>query len=153
MGFRPSGLREHYLKFDFAKTWGIMEAAGFDYDTTVGTNDRLGFKVGLATPFHPPDGSWSPMSLLELPLVLMDTTLWGYLKRSEEEGLGDAVRMMNAVEEVEGLFTLLWHQEAVRMKGGRHVLAAPRQSSRGGVASWGAGPRYPAGGGGVPSRS
>ena len=59
------------------------------------------------------------MSLLELPLVLMDTTLWGYLKRNEEEGLGDAIRMMNAVEGVEGLFTLLWHQEAVRMKGGR----------------------------------
>ena len=59
------------------------------------------------------------MNLLELPLVLMDTTLWGYLKRTEEEGFADAMRMMKAVEEVEGLFTLLWHQEAVRMRGGR----------------------------------
>ena len=119
MGFRPTGLREHYLRFDFAKSWPIMEAAGFDYDTTVGTNDRLGYRVGLASPFHPPDGGWSPMGLLELPLVLMDTTLWGYLKRSEEAGYGDAVRMMEEVEGVEGLFTLLCHQEAVRMKGGR----------------------------------
>ncbi|MDA4113595.1 MAG: hypothetical protein OK474_06090 [Thaumarchaeota archaeon] len=119
MGFRPTGLREHYLRFDFAKSWPIMEAAGFDYDTTVGTNDRLGFKIGMASPFHPPDGAWSPMNLLELPLVLMDTTLWGYLKRSEEEGFSDSLRMMKDVEDVEGLFTLLWHQEAVRMKGGR----------------------------------
>jgi hypothetical protein len=119
MGFRPTGLREHYLKFDFAKSWQIMERAGFEYDTSVGTNDRLGFKVGLASPFHPPDESWSPMRILELPLVLMDTTLWGYLKRSEPEGFADAMRMLEAVEEVEGLFTLLWHQEAVRMKGGR----------------------------------
>jgi hypothetical protein len=119
MGFRPTGLRVHFLKFDFARSWQIMDKAGFDYDTTVGMNDRLGFKLGLATPFHPPDDSWSPMDLLELPLVLMDTTLWGYLKRGEEAGFSDTMRMMKSVEEVEGLFTLLWHQEAVRMKGGR----------------------------------
>ena len=118
-GIRPRGLREHYLRFDFGKSWRVMEGAGFDYDTTVGNNDRLGFKLGLATPFHPPDEGWRPMRLLELPLSLMDTTLWGYLKRSEEEGFGDVTRSMGMVEGVEGLFTLLWHQEAVRMKGGR----------------------------------
>jgi hypothetical protein len=119
VGIRPRGLREHYLKFDFGKSWRVMEDAGFDYDTTVGNNDKLGFKLGLATPFHPPDEGWSPMRLLELPLTLMDTTLWGYLKKSEEEGFADVMKSMASVEHVEGLFTLLWHQEAVRMKGGR----------------------------------
>jgi len=119
LGFRPEGLREHYLKFDFGKSWQVMESAGFNYDTTVGTNDRLGFKLGLSSPFHPPDGAWVPMNLLEVPLVLMDTTLWGYLKRSEAEGMADAMKITGQVEEVEGLLTLLWHQEAVRMRGGR----------------------------------
>ncbi|HUH99695.1 MAG TPA: hypothetical protein VLY65_01505 [Nitrososphaerales archaeon] len=119
IGVHPTGLREHYLKFDFAKSWRVFESAGFQYDTTVGNNDALGFKLGLATPFHPPDEDWRPMKLLELPLSLMDTTLWGYLKRTEEEGLEDVARSMGMVESVEGLFTLLWHQEAVRMKGGR----------------------------------
>ena len=119
IGIRPRGLREHYLRFDFAESWRVMEGAGFDYDSTVGNNDRLGFKLGLAAPFHPPDESWRPMRLLELPLSLMDTTLWGYLKKGEEEGFADVMRSMAMVEEVEGLFTLLWHQEAVRMKGGR----------------------------------
>jgi hypothetical protein len=119
VGIRPLGLREHYLKFDFARSWGVMERAGLEYDTTVGNNDRLGFKLGLASPFHPPDADWHPMNILELPLSLMDTTLWGYLKKSEEEGFSDVLSFMDKVEEVEGLFTLLWHQEAVRMKGGR----------------------------------
>jgi hypothetical protein len=119
IGIRPLGLREHYLKFDFGKSWRIMEGAGFDYDTTPGNTDRLGFKLGLATPFHPPDEAWRPLRLLELPLSLMDTTLWGYLKRTEAEGFEDVKRSMGSVEGVEGLFTLLWHQEAVRMKGGR----------------------------------
>jgi hypothetical protein len=119
IGIRPRGLREHYLRFDFGKSWEVMDGAGFDYDSTVGTNDRLGFKLGLATPFHPPDEGWRPLRLLELPLSLMDTTLWGYLKKTEEEGLADVRASMEAVRGVEGLFTLLWHQEAVRMRGGR----------------------------------
>ena len=119
LGFKPTGLREHFLKFDYAKSWAIMERQAFDYDSSVGNASHLGFRIGMATPFHPPDASWSPMNLLELPLVLMDTTLWGYLKLSEEDGFSDTLRMMTMVREVEGLFTLLWHQEAVRMKGGR----------------------------------
>ena len=119
LGVKPAGVREHYLRFDFPKTWEIMEDAGFEYDTTVGFADRLGFRVGLATPFHPPAADWRPLPLLELPLTLMETTLWGYLKRTEEQGLEDTLAMMKAVEKVEGLFTLLWHQESVRMRGGR----------------------------------
>jgi hypothetical protein len=115
----PSGVREHFLRFDFDKTWEIMDRAGLDYDTTVGFADRLGFPLGLCTPFHPPDKDWRPMRLLELPLVLMDATLWGYLKRDEGEGASDVESMLGRVESVNGLFTLLWHQEAVRMKGGR----------------------------------
>ncbi|MDG6989416.1 MAG: hypothetical protein JRN21_08880 [Nitrososphaerota archaeon] len=119
LGFRPVGVREHYLKFDYARSWHVMDAAGFDYDTTVGNTDRLGFRLGLATPFHPPDAGWRPLRLLELPLSLMDTTLWGYLRRSEEGGMRDVLRSLGMVSRVGGLFTLLWHQEAVRMKGGR----------------------------------
>ncbi len=130
VGIRPRGLREHYLRFDFAKSWSVMEGARFDYDTTVGNNDKLGFRLGLATPFHPPDAGWRPLRLLELPLSLMDTTLWGYLKKGEEEGFADVRSAMSMVEEVEGLFTLLWHQDAVRMKGGRIYWRILRELGR-----------------------
>jgi hypothetical protein len=119
LGFHPKGVREHFLKFDFKKTWSIMEESGFEYDTTVGLNDRLGFKLGLTSPFHPPGSDWSPMKLVELPLTLMDVTLWGYLKLTEGEGYKAVGGLMQRVEEVGGLFTLLWHPESVRMRGGR----------------------------------
>ena len=119
LGFRPRGVREHFLRFDPSKTWDVVSEAGFDYDTTVGNNDRLGFKVGLATPFHPPDAEWRASRIVEIPLSLMDTTLWGYLKKDEESGHAEIRRMVDRVKDVGGLFTLLWHQEAVRMKGGR----------------------------------
>ncbi len=115
----PRGVREHFLRFDFEKTWEIMDMVGLEYDSTVGFADRLGFPLGLCTPFHPPDKEWRLMRLLELPLVLMDATLWGYLKRDEREGASDIESMLARVERVNGLFTLLWHPEAARMKGGR----------------------------------
>lgn len=118
-GGRPAGVREHYLRFDFAKSWGVMQSTGFSYDTTVGNSQSLGFRTGICTPFHPPDSAWRPMALLELPLVLMDATIWGALKRREAEGMADFLAMKKKVAGVGGLFTLLWHQESVRMKGGR----------------------------------
>ncbi len=118
-GITPRGAREHFLRFDFDRTWELMDRAGLEYDSTVGFRDRIGFPLGLCTPFHPPDRDWRPMRMLELPLVLMDTTLWGYLKRNEEQASSDVDSIVAEVERVHGLFTLLWHQEAVRMKGGR----------------------------------
>ncbi len=122
LGFRPEGVREHYLQFDFQKSWGVLEGAGFRYDTSVGNRDKVGFRAGLCSPFHPPSASWEPMKVLELPLVLMDTTLWGYLKLDEQEGLRKAEEVLSTVSSLGGLFTLLWHQESVRMKGGRQFF-------------------------------
>jgi peptidoglycan/xylan/chitin deacetylase (PgdA/CDA1 family) len=118
-GISPVGIREHYLRFDYGLTWEIMEGAGLSYDTTVGNTDSLGYRVGLCTPFRPPDRDWKPRAILELPLTVMDATLWGYLRRSEPDGLRDLARMKEEVSGVKGLFTLLWHTEAARMKGGR----------------------------------
>jgi len=118
-GSRPSGLREHYLRFDYGKTWKIAQSSGFSYDSTVGNRDRLGFRLGLCTPFHPPDSEWRQMKVVELPLVLMDTTLWGYMGRSETEGESDFLSLLDKVRNVNGLMTLLWHQESLKMKGGR----------------------------------
>jgi len=118
-GARPVGLREHFLQFDYGKTWEVAQTSGFIYDSTVGNRDRLGFRIGLCTPFHPPDSGWNQMNVVELPLVLMDTTLWGYLRRSESEGEKDFRSLLEQVSKVNGLMTLLWHQESLRMKGGR----------------------------------
>jgi len=118
-GRRPVGLREHYLQFDYSKTWEIAQSSGFIYDSTVGNRSSLGFRLGLCTPFHPPDSAWRQLDVIELPLVLMDTTLWGYLGRSEKEGETDFMSHLDYVKKVNGLMTLLWHQESVRMKGGR----------------------------------
>ncbi len=118
-GTNPQGIREHYLKFDPKVTWRIMEELGLSYDTTWGFNDRPGFKAGLSLPFHPPDSDWEMMNILEIPLILMDTSLWGYMHLTEEEGLRMIEKVIAIASSRGGLFTLLWHQEALLMRGGR----------------------------------
>ncbi len=133
LGFKPRGVREHFLKFDFSKTWDVVSAAGFDYDTTVGNNDRLGFKIGLATPFHPPDAGWRASRTLEIPLTLMDTTLWGYLKKDEESGLAEIKRMVEKVREVERAIHSPVAPGGSKDEGGKAVLVAARLVHEGGV--------------------
>lgn len=119
IGKRPRGIRQHYLKFDPSKTWQIMDESGLVYDTTWGFNQRPGFRAGVCLPYHPPSQSFEPLNILELPLILMDTSLWGYMHLQEEEGYSLVEQILAKVKEERGLFTLLWHQEALQMKGGR----------------------------------
>ncbi len=119
LGHEVRGNRCHYLRFSYPETWEILDAAGYLYDTTCGFRDEVGFRVGTCLPYHPPSRSWSRLKLLELPLILMDTTLWGYKKLTEAEGLQLFDKALTAASRVNGLFTLLWHQCAFMMRGGR----------------------------------
>lgn len=113
------GVRQHYLRFSYPETWQIEDEAGYVYDSTVGFRDETGFRVGTSFPYHPPARDWSRLSILELPLILMDTTLWGYKKMTEQEGLETFRQLLSTVEKANGLFTILWHQCALLMRGGR----------------------------------
>ncbi|MEM3798114.1 MAG: hypothetical protein QXY74_06740 [Candidatus Bathyarchaeia archaeon] len=119
LSFKPDGIRQHYLSFDFEKTWNVQETNGVYFDSTVGNREKTGFRIGLCTPFHPPAKEWEQMKLIEIPLIIMDTTLWGYLKMEEESGLEKIKELITKVSSVNGLFTVLWHTESLRMKGGR----------------------------------
>ena len=119
MGIKPTGIREHYLRFDVSKTWEIMDELGFVYDTTWGFNQKPGFKAGVSFPYHPPSSTFQTLRILEVPLTLMDTSLWGYIHLEEEEGYSEVEKVLARVKTENGLFTILWHQEALQMKGGR----------------------------------
>ena len=112
-GATLKGLRQHFLRFDLPFTWSAQEAAGFRYDTTLGYNEATGFRAGISAPFHP----WNPQlrgpyRLLELPLTLMDGTLFRTLKLNGTLAAGRTRAHLDAVERVGGLAVLLWHPNA-----------------------------------------
>jgi peptidoglycan/xylan/chitin deacetylase (PgdA/CDA1 family) len=104
------GVRQHFLRFDVRATWAAQVEAGFRYDTTLGYNEAVGFRAGIAAPFRP----WSSErkqshDLWELPLTLMDGALFRTLKLGSKQAAEAVTRHLDQVEAAGGLAVLLWH--------------------------------------------
>jgi peptidoglycan/xylan/chitin deacetylase (PgdA/CDA1 family) len=113
---RVVSIRQHCLHFDIRHTPRSQTQAGFKYDTTFGFNRTLGFRNGLALPFHHYDlEADAPLTLLEIPLQVQDGALFrkDNLDLAPEEALVRARELISKVEQTGGLVTLLWHPRAV----------------------------------------
>lgn len=108
-GKRAIGYRNHYLRFKVPDTWELLAKAGFKYDTSFGYADMIGFRNGMCHPFKPFNlDKNETIDILEIPLVIMDGTLFSYSK-SFTEGFENAKRLIDTVERYNGVITILWH--------------------------------------------
>lgn len=105
LGNKVSGIRQHNLNLKIPDTWLYQEKAGFEYDTTLGFNDRLGFRWGTCFPFRPfyPDEN-KTLNILEIPLIIEDLPFF----RNEDPWEG-GLQIIKTVEKYGGVLTLLWH--------------------------------------------
>ncbi|MFB6088948.1 MAG: hypothetical protein ABEK36_04180, partial [Candidatus Aenigmatarchaeota archaeon] len=71
------GIRQHHLNLDIPETWQYQEKTGLEYDTSLGLKNSIGFRWGTCFPFHPLNpNTKQQLSILELPLIIMDTPLF-----------------------------------------------------------------------------
>ena len=104
------GYRNHFLKFRVPDTWELLEQAGFRYDTTLGYPDSIGFRNGMCHPFQPFNIHTNrEMEILEIPLAVMDRTLFSYMQLNMEQAWARMERILEAVERYNGVITILWH--------------------------------------------
>ncbi|MBI2966763.1 MAG: polysaccharide deacetylase family protein [Bacteroidetes bacterium] len=109
-----AGYRNHFLRFSIPETWSHLASAGFVYDTTFGFADHIGFRNGMCYPFSPfnvKTGNF--FDLLELPLVIMDVSLFHYMRFSYRDALEQCCRLIDEVESCRGVLTFLWHNNYV----------------------------------------
>jgi hypothetical protein len=109
LGESVLGGRQHHLRWR-PESWLDWENNRLRYDGSVGFADHVGFRAGTAVPYKP----WllwldREATLLEIPLVVMDTTLFRYQKLSVNEVRDTLTRLLGACRSVGGVFTLLWH--------------------------------------------
>jgi hypothetical protein len=105
-----TGGRQHFLRFEAPVTWRDWEHTGLVYDSTLGYADHEGFRCGTCHPFKPFDlENDREINLIEVPLIIMDGTLSDYRMLSTEQAQVCIMDLARKCIEVEGTFTLLWH--------------------------------------------
>ncbi|MBZ5616788.1 MAG: hypothetical protein LAO23_22530 [Acidobacteriia bacterium] len=108
-GQSGTGIRMHWLLQD-ANTPGVLEEAGFAYDSTAGYNETVGYRNGTAQVFRP----IGVRLLLELPLHIQDGALFypQRLELSEPQAQERCQSLIDNAIQFGGVLTLLWHDRS-----------------------------------------
>lgn len=111
-------IRQHWLRFTWAGTWRAQEAAGLSLDTTLGFNDRPGFRNGaaLSMPAWIASEQRASETLTSQPLLLMDSHLFDYHLSDEDTRRATIDRWLDEVKAVKGIATIVWHQRVFHPK-------------------------------------
>lgn len=98
IGHPVIGIRQHYLNLN-EKTWSFQKEAGFNYDTSWGYTNTIGFKDNRVNPFHPYEDKFTVF-----PLTIMDSCFMNTANRKEM--LED---IMKICIRNESILVLNWH--------------------------------------------
>jgi peptidoglycan/xylan/chitin deacetylase (PgdA/CDA1 family) len=105
--------RNHYLRFKTPETWEVLKKAGILCDSTFAYADTFGFRNGLCHPFKPFNlNTNQTIDIWELPLNVMDLTLFKYMGLSVEDAWGKCKKLIDNVIPLHGLVTILWHNSS-----------------------------------------
>ena len=110
LGSRVSGARNHFMRFRTPRTWHVLADAGFQYDSTYGYADVVGFRNGMAHPFLPFDRTTNqPIPILEVPVMVQDWVMLYWMKLSPQQSFERVRTLMDTVQRCHGVLTILWH--------------------------------------------
>ena len=108
------GGRQHYLQWVNPVTWRNWDAAGLDYDCTLGWADQVGFRTGTCREYPVFDLlERRPLRLRERPFQVMDVTLAGYLSLTPEAAAGAVLAVARECRRYRGTLGVLWHNDEV----------------------------------------
>lgn len=104
--------RQHWLRFSFADSWKAQEKAGFKLDSTLGFNERVGFRnsAALRLPAWIASEERFSDTLETLPMVLMDSHLFDYGQMNSTDRKIIIDNMLDEIAFVGGEATVIWHQ-------------------------------------------
>jgi hypothetical protein len=121
LGRYKIGGRQDYLRW-CPESWVHWESAALSYDSSVGFADHIGFRAGTCVPYRP--WLWSERrvaDLVEIPLLIIDSALRGYMKAGPENALALMQTLVDRCRVVGGVFTIAWHNTTLLDRGYTNV--------------------------------
>ncbi|OGV42039.1 MAG: hypothetical protein A2X46_05650 [Lentisphaerae bacterium GWF2_57_35] len=109
-GAACTGHRSHWLCFNTQSPL-VLDEAGFDYDSTCGYNETVGFKAGTCQVFRP----LGVRRLLELPMQLQDVALFypTSLGLSPAAAWREMTKILDTIADFGGVAAILWHTRSL----------------------------------------
>jgi len=109
-GIDIRSIRSHYLRFNHVLTPTLYADNGFFIDSTLAFAEREGFRNGTCLPFEIYDLEKNrPTGLWEMPLAVMDSTLFWYRQMNADEAFEATKSLAETVMKYGGVLVLLWH--------------------------------------------
>jgi len=113
LGHEVVSLRQHHLHYDIRVTPRVHSDAGFKYDSSLGFNDNIGFRFGTCYPWHLYDLKHEKqLPIIEIPLIIQDSAMLNPnkgMRLNVDMAFQYVMQLAEAVENVGGVLTLLWH--------------------------------------------
>ena len=106
-------VRQHWLRFSWEKTWPAQEAAGLRLDSTLGFNDRPGFRNSAALRMKVCSNLNSESGLESVPMFLMDSHLYDYSNLSSQDRKDTMRRWLGELKHVGGEGSIIWHTQVL----------------------------------------
>ncbi len=100
--------RQHYLRYNHHTTPAIHIKSGIMIDSTLGLNESTGFRAGTS---HPYTIDVKEGSIWQLPLIIMDSSIFGNQRLSSSDALKITLDLFDKVEKVGGCLTVNFHPD------------------------------------------
>jgi hypothetical protein len=103
------GVRMHWLLQD-QNTYGVLDEAGYSYDSTAGYNETVGYRCGTTQAFRP----LGMKRLMELPMHIQDGALFYPQKMdlTESQAWEACEAVVESTRKFGGVLTVLWHDRS-----------------------------------------
>lgn len=113
------GVRAHYLRFSYPKTFAEYASAGFSYDSSAMFSEEIGYRASTCFPWTLYDiEREKPVSLLEIPPAIMDRTLRerSHMNLSPKAAQNVCTELLEEVASLHGVLTVIWHNSGVSVR-------------------------------------
>ncbi len=110
---QPLFNRHHYLRYHFPEYLELLGNAGIRYDFSLYFPENTSFRAGTCSRYKVWNiNTQSPYPVEIIPITLMDGTFTDYLKCTEQEAFGLAVKKLDLAMKYSNSILLLWHNHS-----------------------------------------
>ena len=106
----PKSCRQHYLIWDISNTPVLQDRLGIEIDSTLGFNNRTGYRCGTAMPFKWYDlEKDKEIDLIQVPLLAADHQIHDVYTQGKAKTVSFLKAQFETCRKSGGIFTSLFH--------------------------------------------